>query len=256
MLDLPKPKLAEISGLTINTHDLNASRKFYQKLGFTELFSGDFPFPLVELSDGQIQIMLRHTPESYFALTYYPRDIDAVAAALEADGIEFYEKSIAESDYLKFYRLKTPDGFVVSMVMLIENFTQPPGPTMLTMPQADYFNPEKYTNQVAGMLGEIAHPVKDLDASIAFWQKLGFVTLSKLTTPYPWAIVSDGLNAVGLHQTTDFNYPALTYFASDMAAKIENLKAAGLTNFKEKGPGNIVLIAPEGQHVNLFKLGM
>jgi catechol 2,3-dioxygenase-like lactoylglutathione lyase family enzyme len=259
MFDLPKPKLAEVSGLTINTPDLNASVKFYERLGFSELFRGDFPFPLVELTDGQIQIMLRHTPEKYFALTYYPKDIDAVAADLAAEGIEPYEKAIAESDYLKFYRMKTPDGFVVSMVMYFESFSQPQGPTMLTMltmPQTDYFNPEKYTNKTAGMLGEIAHPVKDLDASIAYWQKLGFTVLSKFESPYPWAIISDGLNAVGLHQTTEFDYPALTYFASDMAEKIEKLKAAGLSNFTEKSPGNIVLNTPEGQHVNLFKLGM
>ena len=41
-----------------------------------------------------------------------------------------------------------------------------------------------------------------------------------------------------------------------MAERIEKLKAAGLTEFTEKGPGNVVLNTPEGQHVNLFKLGM
>lgn len=256
MFDLPKPKLAEVSGLTINTPDLEASAEFYKKLGFTELFRGDFPFPLVELTDGQIQIMLRQTPEKYFALTWYPKDIDAVANGLIAEGIEPYEKSITESDYLKFYRFKTPDGFIVSMVMFIESFTQPAGPTMLAMAQEDYFNPEKYTNQTAGMLGEIAYPVSDLDVSIAFWEKLGFKVLSKYESPYPWAILSDGLNAVGLHQSTEFDYPAITYFAADMPEKIEKLKAAGLTDYKEKGAGNIVVNTPEGQHVNLFSLGL
>lgn len=256
MFDLPKPKLAEVSGLTINTPDLKASVKFYKKLGFSELFRGDFPFPLVQLSDGQIQIMLRHTPEKYFALTYYPGDIDAVAAELAAEGIEPFEKNISDSDYLKFYRMKTPEGFVVSMVMLIESFTQPAGPTMLTMSPQDYSNPEKYTNKTAGMLGEIAYPVKDLDVSIAFWQKLGFKVLSKYGEPRPWAILADGLNVVGLHQADDFDQPAITYFASDMAVRIESLKAAGITNLTEKNPGNVVLNTPEGQHINLFSLGM
>jgi catechol 2,3-dioxygenase-like lactoylglutathione lyase family enzyme len=256
MFDLPKPKLADVSGLTINTPDLNSSVEFYKKLGFTELFRGDFPFPLVELTDGQIQIMLRHTPEKYIALTYYPRDIDAVAKELTGMGIEPYEQAISESDYLKFFRFKTPDDFVVSMVMFVESFTQPPGPTMLTMPQEDYMKPEKYTNQTAGMLGEIAYPVKDLDVSIAFWEKLGFKVLSKYGSPRPWAILSDGLNVVGLHQADDFDSPTLTYFASDMKDRIEKLKAAGLTGYTEKSPGNIVLNTPEGQHVNLFSFGM
>ena len=255
MFDLPKPKLAEVSGLTINTPHLEASTEFYKKLGFTELFRGDFPFPLVELTDGQIQIMLRQTPEKYFALTYYPKDIDAVAAELAAIGIEPYEKSITESDYLKFYTFKTPDGFIVSMVMYVQAFAHPPGPTMLTMPQEDYFKPEKYTNQVAGMFGELAYPVKDLEISIAFWEKLGFKVLSKYGEPRPWAILSDGLNVVGLHQADDFDQPAITYFASDMAERIEKLKAGGLTDLTEKGPGNVVLNTPEGQHVNLFSFG-
>jgi catechol 2,3-dioxygenase-like lactoylglutathione lyase family enzyme len=255
MFDLPKPKLADVSGLTINTPDLEASVDFYKKIGFSELFRGDFPFPLVELTDGQIQIMLRQTPEKYFALTYYPRDIEAMAAELVALGIEPFEQANAESDYLKFFRFKMPDDFVVSLVMFIESFTQPVGPTMLTMAQEDYFKPEKYTNQVAGMFGELAYPVKDLDVSIAFWEKLGFKVLSKYGSPRPWAILSDGLNVVGLHQADDFDQPAITYFASDMKDRIEKLKAAGVTDLTEKGPGNVVLNTPEGQHVNLFSFG-
>ena len=108
MLELPKPKLADVSGFTINCPDLETSVEFYQKLGFTELFRGDFPFKLVELTDGQIQIMLRQSPTLYFALTYYPRDIDSVAEALENAGIEFWEKTNTATDYLKRYITTTP----------------------------------------------------------------------------------------------------------------------------------------------------
>ena len=256
MFDLPKPKLGDISGLTINCPDLEASLEFYQKLGFTELFRGDFPFKLIEITDGQIQIMLRQSPTLYFALTYYPRNIEAVVEELESAGIEFWEKTNTETDYLRRYITTTPDGLNVSFVMYVDAFSQPPGPTMLTMPQGDYFDPEKYVNKTIGLFGEIAHPVLDLDASILFWKKLGFATLSKFASPYPWAIISDGLNSVGLHQTTDFDYPAITYFAVDMAERIEKLKAAGITDLTEKSSGNVVLLTPEGQHINLFTLGM
>jgi hypothetical protein len=33
-----------------------------------------------------------------------------------------------------------------------------------------------------------------------------------MTQPYPWAILSDGLMLIGLHQTKNFSYPAVTYF--------------------------------------------
>jgi hypothetical protein len=125
------------------------------------------------------------------------------------------------------------------------------------MPQTDYFNPEKYVNKTCGMFGELAHPVKDIEASIAFWELLGFATLSKFTSPYPWAILSDGLSVVGLHQATHLTAPTITYFAADMKDKIERLKTSGINNYDEsRGAGNLILSTPEGQKIFLFKMGM
>lgn len=127
---------------------------------------------------------------------------------------------------------------------------------MLTMDRKDYADPEKYVNKKSGMYGEFAHPVKDLEASLTFWEKLGFKAISKNTSPYPWAIISDGLAVVGLHQTENFRQPAITFFASDMKERIDHLKAEGLTDYVEfMGPGNAVLSTPEKQKINLFKLG-
>ena len=105
------------------------------------------------------------------------------------------------------------------------------------------------------MFGEYALPIKNLDNSVLFWEKLGFKSLSKHLSPYPWAILSDGLAIVGLHQTTNFDTPAITFFASDMKDKIEKLKNGRLDNYTEKNSDNIVLNTPEKQHINLFKLG-
>ena len=127
---------------------------------------------------------------------------------------------------------------------------------MLTMPQQDYFNPDKYVNKVCGLFGEYAHPVTNLEKSLEYWTLLGFNAISKFTAPYPWAIISDGLSIVGLHQTDKFNYPVITFFAADMKDKINKLKEQGLTDYTEQGPSNIVLTTPEQQHINLFKLGM
>jgi len=61
----------------------------------------------------------------------------------------------------------------------------------------------------------------------------------------------------GLHQTTIFSNPTITFFASDMKDKIEKLKKEGLNDFTEKGgQSNIIVITPEKQHINLFKSGM
>ncbi len=255
-MELPQPKLGEITAITIASPNLEASLKFYQILGFTEVMRFDFPFPWIQISDGALLIMLRLDKKEYIALTYYVKNIDKITTELEQVGIKFSQKPQA-NDLVKRFVFESPDGLTISLVSIIDGFAQPPGPTMLTMPQSDMFNPEKYVNKICGMYGEFAHRVNDLNVSVSYWEKLGFKALTKFESPYPWAILSDGLAVVGLHQTKNFINPAITYFASDMKDKINKLKNEGLNNFEEKmGAGNITLTTPENQRINLFSMGM
>ena len=254
MTCLPKPILGEITALTITSPDLGKSLAYYQKLGFSEVFRADWPFPWIQVSDGVLLIMLRQDPKPYIALTYYVKDIDTVVAGLTKKGIEFAQKA-KKTDMLKRYLIKSPDGLNISLVNIVDGFYQPAGPGMLNMAPVDYFKPEKYVNKTCGLLSELAHPVTDLEKSLDFWKLLGFSAISKFISPYPWAIISDGLSIVGLHQTTDFSYPAITYFASDMKEKINKLKANGLAGFTQQDPSNIILTTPEQQHINLFSFG-
>jgi catechol 2,3-dioxygenase-like lactoylglutathione lyase family enzyme len=252
--NLPTPMLGEITAITIATPDLEKSLHYYEQLGFKELMRDTFPFPWIQITDEALLIMLRKDKDPYIALTYYSKDGKKVADKLEADGISFTSKPKA-TDMLHRYLMQSPDGLNISIITIPDGFRRPSGTTMLTMNPSDYSNPEAYTNNLAGMFGELAQPVKNLEDSISFWQKLGFIVLSAFESPYPWAILSDGLSVVGLHQSTHFDHPAITYFASDMKDKIEALKKQGLENFTEKNPGNIVLNTPEGQHVFLFSMG-
>jgi catechol 2,3-dioxygenase-like lactoylglutathione lyase family enzyme len=254
MFNLPTPKLGEMTAFTISTPDLGNSLHYYQRLGFAEVLRSDFPFPWIQMSDGAILIMLRKSDEPYIALTYYVKDIAASVQLVEDAGIVFAETPGA-ADMVKRYVFQSPDGLKVSLVNVMDGFKAPTGPTMLNIPQEDYFNPEKYVNKTCGLYGEFAQPVKDLDVSIAFWEKLGFIALSKTPGNQPWAILSDGLAVVGLHQTNTFDYPVITFFAADMKAKIEQLVQNGLDNYSVHSPGNIVLTTPEQQKINLFNLG-
>ena len=255
MMTLPTPKLGDVSAITITAPDLEKSLSFYQKLGFKELYRADMPFPWIQITDGALLIMLRKDNSPYIALTYYVKEIDSLVSDLEADGISFLTKPNA-ADMIKRCLMRSPDGMNVSLVTLVEGFRQPTGQTMLSMPPQDYSNPEKYVNRVCGLFGEFAHPVIDIDKSMEFWEKLGFKLLSRMEMPYKWAIISDGLSIVGLHQTTSFTNATITFFAADMKDKIEKLKSEGLTDIIEKGQSNIVLTTPEKQNINLFKLGM
>lgn len=255
MFQFPKAKLGEVTAFTITTTDLEKSFSYYKALGFNELFRTDFPFPLIQISDGAIMIMLREDKQSYLALTYYTKEMENTVSELKSAGIEI-QKMPTPSAMVQRFLIQTEEGFNITLVTFVEGFVQPDGKTLLTMPPQDYSKPEKYPNQICGLFGEYALPVKSLDRSIVFFEKLGLKTLSQRTTPYPWAILSDGLSIIGLHETTQFDTPIITYFAPDMKERIEKLKSAGMTNYAEEGSSNIVLSTPEGQKINLFKLGM
>ena len=136
-------------------------------------------------------------------------------------------------------------------------FSQPTGATMLTMKQEDFTKADKYPNKQCGAFGEFCHPVADLDKSLEYWKKLGFTVKTKMTSPYPWAIVTDGVMLVGLHQTKDFDYPAVTYFGLNTEKRVQQLKEQGLKNFTDMmGKNNVILKTWEGQHFFLFSMGM
>src|SRR5476651_1297878 len=168
MFNFDKPRLGDISAITIATADLEASFAFYTMLGFTETMRNDQPFPWIQMTDGALLIMLRYDTNPVISLTYYVRDMDTVVDGLLADGIIFHITP-KETDFIKRYVFTSPDGLKIALVTEVGFFKQPPGPTMLTMQPQDYMDPAIYVNQICGMFGEFAHPVKDLDASIAFW---------------------------------------------------------------------------------------
>ena len=254
-MEVLKPKLGSVTSITMTSPDLARSLQYYESLGFHEVMRFDFPFPWIQITDDALLIMLRLGKEPYLALTYYVSDIEILVAELEKEGIIFIEKA-NPGDMVKRFLIKSPDGLTISLVGMFDGFVQPKGANLRNTPPEDFFKPEKYVNKVCGLFGELAHPVKDLEASIAWWKLLGYLPLSKFTAPYPWAILSDGLGIVGIHQTTHFDYPVITYFASDMKEKIHNLKTAGIEGIPDAEIANVTIVTPEKQHINLFKMGM
>lgn len=254
MMHFEKAKLGDVTAITIASTDLEASLQYYQQLGFAEVMRADFPFPWIQISDGALLLMLRKDNNPYIALTYYVKDMDTVIADLKQAGV--LVKPLPTPDKMvQRFLITTAEGHNISLVTHFDGFSQPAGKTMLTMQPQDYSNPDKYENKTCGIFGEFAFPVKDLGESISFWEKLGYKSLSKRSAPYPWAILSDGLGIVGLHQTDHFTSPTITFFASDARDKIEKLKNAGLTAYTSVSDSNMALSTPEGQQINVFKLG-
>ncbi len=251
-----QPKLGEVACVYITTSDLDSSVALYEKLGFQKTGSNIFPVPWAQVSDGSLLIMFRKDATPYIGLTYYVTEIEKTAEQLEKNGIVFTQKP-KETDPIKRYYFKTPDGFNIMLASNVGAFTQPTGLTMLDMKPADFSNAEKYPNKQCGVFGEFCQPVTDLAISIAFWKKLGFTSKYQEAAPYPHAIISDGQMIIGLHQTKHFNYPAITYFGLDTEKRIQQMKEKGLKNFTEvTGKNNQSLTTWEGQHFFLFSMGM
>ena len=249
-------KLGEVACVYVTSPDLDSSISVYEKLGFPKIASNTFPVPWAQASDGSLLIMIRKDNNPYMGLTYYVNDIEKTAEQLKKDGIVFTQKP-KEGDPIKRYYFKSPDGFNIMLASNLGAFQQPKGTTMLNMKQADYASADKYPNKQCGVFGEFCHPVTDLNSSIAFCKKIGFEVKYQTTQPYPHAILSDGLMIIGLHQTKNFNYPAVTYFGLDTDKRVDQLKEQGLKNFTEMmGKNNVILKTWEGQHFFLFSMGM
>ena len=250
-------KLGDATQITIGTGNVDASFALYEKLGFKVIARDTVPNPWLQISDGSIMILLNEDGMKYMGLTYFAKDMDQKVAALERFGIEFALKTDKEGKFFQgiFF---SPDSLGVSLINYDPSkIYQPKGLTMRNFPSEDIMKPEKLPNPKCGIFGEFSHPVKDLKISISYWEKLGFQSLSVNEEPYPWAILSDGLNILGLHQTDDFDHPAITYFAPDMGARIKKLKEEGLesiTVFQGEGgnSNNVVVTTPEGQKIFLF----
>ncbi|HKZ21743.1 MAG TPA: VOC family protein [candidate division Zixibacteria bacterium] len=249
-------KLGEATQIAIGCEDVQKSFAFYQKLGFQKITGDTLPYPWMQISDGSILLHLNQDGQKYMGLAYFSKEMDKKVQELEKMGIKFALKSKMKDS--SFWIFLSPDSLAVNLIHHDPaGIYQPQGKTLLNFPQEDFAQPEKFPNPQCGIFGEFATPVRDLNSAVAFWQGLGFEAKSVNQQPYPWAILSDGMNILGLHQTKDFDYPAITYFAPDMAERVKKLKEAGITAFSDwKGEGgsagNFILTTPEGQRIFLF----
>ena len=249
-------KLGDVACVYITTPDLDSSVSFYEKFGFNKIGSNTFPVPWAQVSDGSLLIMMRKDPKPYIGLTYYVNDLESTVDKLEKGGIVFSQKPNA-GDPIKRYYIKSPDGFNIMLAPNIGGFSQPTGTTLLNMKQSDFASADKYPNKQCGAFGEFCHPVNDVKQSVEFWKKLGFTTKNIESQPYPHVIISDGLMIIGLHQTKHFDYPAITYFGVNAAARIKQLIDRGLPKPTEvQGKGNVMFPTFEGQHLFIFSIGM
>lgn len=250
-------KLGTASQIMIGTHDISHSLKFWTLLGFRELKSGKLPIPWVHLTDDSVLLLITEDNQRYMGIGYFASELGPIVQHLKAHEIPFEEVLDNHGKFLQV-RFRSPDNFQITIIRYQpDEIFQPQGKTLSDIKPEQWQDLSAYPKNETGLFGELCHPVKDLEVSLKFWKKLGFEGGPMEGGPYPWAHISDGMQSIGLHQTTEFNDAALTYFAPDMGDRIKALKSRGVDSFRAfTGTGadenNQVALSPESQQVFLF----
>jgi uncharacterized protein YndB with AHSA1/START domain len=217
--EMAPSRLGNYVEITTTVPDVPTARAFYLQLGFRTLAED-------VVTDGSVNIRLVVGNGPTPVLSYAGSD----PAQLQALGISFNGDGQAA--------LVDPGGLRVTFS------PQPRG-----LPAGKPL--QRQSSSRCGIAGEFTVPCPDRSASLAFWTRLGFASTLVTDEPYPWAILTDGLVVVGLHQTPQFTEPYIVYFARDMLDRIHQFQAEGLpvTMLDDQ---NGMLTAPGGQKILLF----
>lgn len=250
-------KLGEVSQIVVGVKDLDESVSHYRKLGFRVLASDKSPYPWAQVTDDTLLLLLNQDGKQYIGLLYFSGNFDEVIRHLREGGVTFLQE-IKQGDELNQVIFSSPDGFMLSVTNRdATGMFQPSGPHYLTMTKAQQLDTANYPNSKIGFFGEFCHRVENFAEAKKFWEMIGFERVHASGGPYSWGLMRDGWQVIGLHETNDFDYAAITYFAKDTREKIRSLRNEGIaeiTQFTGTG-GNadsVVITSPEGQKVFLF----
>ncbi|MCK6626148.1 MAG: response regulator [Anaerolineae bacterium] len=249
-------KLGNKVEMSLAVADLSESLSFYEKLGLKKVDEGEKPYPWAVVSDGRFylglhQQMFSSPTLSYFTLhglsermDHLPKlgvKLDNVQKLAPVQGMQNNELLYG----LKFItaEFKSPEGQRVLLAHRSSNVeTTPSGRKFYT----------KYDGST-----ELSLPTQDLNAALAYWRQLGFECVTEGDQPYPWAILSDGLIRLGLHQTPKLTQPTLTYFAPNMPERLKRMRRRGITFVAERKDKKgrrvgAVVESPDGQRFFFF----
>lgn len=243
-------KLGHRVEMSLSVADLATSLAFYEKLGLEPVDGGETPYPWATLSDGTLHLGLHQQTFASPTITYF----------FTSDGsgpVHFLKKLGIAVESVREYglRLSYENDLIVSaefeayggqQIVLANKFMR----AVNKMPKRKFL--ARYGKSI-----ELSLPTADVPTAVAYWQQLGFEPVASSHTPYTWTVVSDGQIRLGLHQTTKFTKPTITYFSADIPGRLDNLQQQGVhlcfehRDHEGKRIGALVE-SPEGQPFFLF----
>jgi len=217
--------------LLLRVDDVGAARAFYEQIGFRKT-SEDGTF-----SDGRVHLRLGTGRFESPTLAYAGSDIDAIKAHFNPKKRRRKAQTSGAAEF------KSPEGMRIS----------------LNSRKSKIEIPDRHSAQAGplGIFGELTLPTRQLADSMVFWLKFDFKPLHMAQIPYPYAVMSDGLMMLGLHQRPQQTI-TLTYFAPDMPERIAALKGRGLrvdalSTDSDGSVTNGMLTSPDGQVIFLLQ---
>lgn len=220
--------------VSIGVAELSESLLFFERLGFRKLDQNYEPWPWAVVTDGTITLNLsQYAGPAAPVLNYFASDMELRVEGLRSKGIEVFGlKERQLPDVLG--GIEVTDGIGISL---------------LKYPARRIPRPSGTPVAKCGAFSQLAYPVADVEKSLALWRKLEFERVGGGPLPYPWAMLTDGLITVGLHQTTVLKTAALVYEMVNLVDRMAELRDSGFT-FGERLPGfetnlgGYVLVSP------------
>ena len=228
--------LGRFHEIAIQTKDIGASVEFYERLGFSQVETGDtWPHPYGVLTDGRIFLGLHQRTFDSPALTFVHAGVARYAAELAAEGVQLAYQRTAEHEFHTI-GLKDPAG---QMLVVVEARTYSPvvrGPERA--PLCGYFE-------------EFSIPSIDFAQAQAFWEPRGFVATEETDVPYLHLPLTSDYLDIAFHRPQTLDRPMLVFRDQGMRERLARLRELAIGTWLAPPQGldsktNAILEAPEG----------
>jgi len=226
----PTPTLGQSAQIVIGTLDYAETVKFYETLGWETTASAVTPMKWNVLYDGCTMLLINEDTINYMGFGYHSdKAVNVYVDLLKLDIKPMLSVANPETNEVWYNVYDSPDSIAFSVVneeMEMMDVTN--AGEIFSAPKGTKF---EFANPVIGTYQEFALSVDDLDASIEFWEQMGFENNGIKDQPYRYTIAYDGLMILGLHETKGmWNGNTFTYSGhgvEENKAALEVLQANG-----------------------------
>lgn len=218
------------------------SLAWWTRVGFLPVPQADErPDSMITVSDGQVTITLTKRSQPSPTLVFQHPDLRSLKDSLEALGSRL--GVTVDGPSISEIRLASPNG----VHLAVRSTSREPWRPHL----AD-------SNTMCGKLTELSIGTSgDITDELIFWERLGFAVKREGRAPYHYALLTDGTFTIGVHDQRDIPSLSLTYFAENMADRLDVLRASGVVLTQESitpegRTGSAIATSPDGQRMMLF----